>query len=256
MGKARKKRRAARRPPPKTPGQLRKEYAAALVQRTRLYRSLIDGSVEATSGSMFWLQTLGLGLLTFGGTVALSLFTLPILGFFLGLGAAVFGLTFRNLFARYRHGADQALSILSAVGFVLATLVGAVMARSVYFDHFGTRGVATQLENIGPSHAPRSGSEDRCVVRMPDQGTEIFPCLSPTSPTRTANGGYPVYYDTHFWLPPRVATPAGLNAGLAEGAAGAALALASGTAVVGLGRTRPGVLTDRKEQPPGRGSLT
>ncbi len=249
MGKARKKRRAARKPPPPTPGELRREYASALVQRTRLYRSLADGSVEATSGSMFWLQTLGLGLVAFAGSAALSLLTLPFVGMFVGLGSTAILLTIRNACAKYRHGVDRVLSVLSVVGFVLATLVGTITVRSVYFDHFGTRGIATQLEDIGPSHAPRAPSGDRCVVRMPDQSTETFQCLSPTSPTRTANGGYPVYYDTHFWLSPRVATPAGLHAGVAEGATGAALALALGSAVVGLGRTRPGVLTDRKEQP-------
>jgi hypothetical protein len=249
MGKARKKRRAARKPPPATSGELRREYASALVQRTRLYRSLADLSVEATSGSVFWLQTLGIGLVTFGGSVVLALFTLPVVGLFAGLGSAVFWLTFRNLFARYRYGADKVLSLLSALGFVLATLVGTVMVRPVYLEHFGTPGIATQLADIGPSHAPRSASGDRCVVRMPDQSTETFPCLSPTSPTRTADGGYPVYYDTHFDVPPRIATSASLHAGVAEGAAGAALGLALGSAVVGLGRTRPGVLAGREERP-------
>jgi hypothetical protein len=206
-----------------------------LIQSTRLYRSLADTGVRATSGSVFWLQTLAIGLLCFGVGTALALLVLPIVGFFAGLGMAVFGLTVRNVSAKYERGADQALSILAAVGFVLATLVGTVLARSVYLAHFGTSGVATQLADIGPSHAPRAASGDRCAVRMPDQSTEIFPCRT---------GGYPVYYDTHLWIPARVATSAGLHAGAAEAATGAALALALGSTVVGLGRTRPGVLRE------------
>jgi hypothetical protein len=128
---------------------------------------------------------------------------------------------------------------VAAVGFVLAALVGAVMARSVYLAHFGTSGVATELANIGPSHAPRAASGDRCVVRMPDQSTETFKCRT---------GGYPVYYDTHLWIPARVATSGTLHAGVAESVTGAALAVALGSTVVGLGRTRPGVLRDSAEQ--------
>ena len=61
-------------------------------------------------------------------------------------------------------------------------------------------------------------------------------------------GGYPVYYDTHLWIPARVATAGSLHAGVAEGATGAALAVALGSTVVGLGRTRPGVLRDGSEK--------
>lgn len=236
MGKARKRRRAALKPPPPTPGDLRREYARALIQRSRLYRSLADVSERATSGSVFWLQTLGIGLLSFGGGVALALLTLPIVGVFAGLGSAVFWLTIRNVCAAYRHRADRVLSLLAAVGFVTATLVGTVMVRSVYLAHFGTSGVAMQLADIGPSHAPRAQAGDRCVVRMPDQSTETFKCRA---------GGYPVYYDTRLWLPARVATASELHAGVAETATGAALALALGSAVIGLGRTRPGVLVER-----------
>ncbi|NUR27698.1 MAG: hypothetical protein HOV83_17950 [Catenulispora sp.] len=239
MGKARKRRRAARRPPPPTPGELRREYARGLIQGTRLYRSLADTGVRATSGSVFWLQTLAIGSLAFGGGVALGLLALPIVGVFAGLGVAVFWLTVRNVSAKYRHGADQVLSILAAVGFVVATLVGTVMVRSVYLAHFGTSGVATELANIGPSHAPRAAAGDRCVVRMPDQSSETFKCRT---------GGYPVYYDTRLWTPARVATSGDLHAGVAEGVTGAALALALGSTVLGLGRTRPGVLHDGAEQ--------
>ncbi|GAA2005008.1 hypothetical protein [Catenulispora subtropica] len=221
-----------------------------LIQGTRLHKSLADISVHATSGSAFWLQTLGIGLLSFAGGVALALFTLPIVGVFAGVGAAVLWLTIRNVSAEYRRTADHTLSILAAVGFVLATLVGSIMVRPVYMAHFGTSGIATELADIGPSHAPRARAGDRCVVRMPDHSTEVFKCLRPGDPLRTANGGYPVYYDTHLRLPPRVDTAASLHAGIGEGLAGGALAFAVGTTVVGLGRTRPGVLSDGDDPRP------